>query len=1196
MERFAIVSLLVLLGAASTMHAQEEPLQVPPDAVPFARRSWNSGTGLPQNTAAAIHETRDGYLWVATFGGLCRFDGERFEVFDSVTSPDLRTNRFNCLHEDAEGTLWIGSDGSGLSSRTAGDFRAWPEFPRAIVTTLASDAGGRLLIGTPQELWRREGESFVPVHAQRLRNVRRILARASGELLLAADGGLWRCDDARVELLAQVSVLSLAEIDARLLVGTDRGLFELDAHGLRPFPLLAEVETGVHAILRTRDDALWLGTNLGIVRVDPGEYESPSARAAHLRGRPPGTPARVLCEDRAGGLWVGHSGSGLTRLCTAELRAFRGESGLPPRGIVAVLDDGAGGAFVGTNEGLLHGRPGRFEPVPGARELGSCRGMVRTPDGTLWFATRTGLATLDEHGVRLVLGTEPFPSHTVRALLHEPGVGLWLASAKGLALLENGVLVQPPVAAPLLQESLRSLALAEDGALWIGGATLLARLAPDRASLRLWHAGRELPFGEVRAILAERGERAWIATYGGGLVLVEGERCVRVDERHGLQDQSLCSVLPFGTGLILCSNSGFGLLERAALEDVAAGRARNLPCRPLRTQGALPAEGEGGIQPCAAKVGEALLFCGIDALYAFEPARLDPLEPTLEPRLEHVFVGDEPWPTGPRLVLPRGARTLALRLACTSLDHPSETRFRWRLLGRSAEWSEALPERDVRLVDLPAGELVFEAESIDLAGRSSTRPLRLELYVPPLAWEQPLWRVAALASVVLLASLLVRLGARRAAHRAARLEALVEERTGALRSAQAELEQRVEERTLALRNALQRQAEEELERRRLEEQLAKLERMESIGLLAGGVAHDFNNLLMVAAGAGELLALGAKSERETALCSSLLEACERGRSLTHHLLALASRQMVTTERLGLGEVVRELRPMLHSLLGDDIELRLETGTDPLPVRAAKTQIEQILMNLAANARDALPRGGRMTIRLAGRARHVELEVEDTGEGMPPEVARRVFEPFYSTRKGPGRGLGLATVYGVTKQLGGEITLDSEPGRGTRIRIVLPRSEEPAEPVVEVPRPVPPARERTILLIEDETAVRRVLELLLASLGCRVLAARDGEHALELLRTHTTSIDAVVSDVVMPGLQGLALVVALRAVRPDLPIVFVSGYPADRLTHRDLLDHGLEILAKPIDRSLLAEVLERLAPAGTALQRASDGARHETSRR
>ena len=307
--------------------------------------------------------------------------------------------------------------------------------------------------------------------------------------------------------------------------------------------------------------------------------------------------------------------------------------------------------------------------------------------------------------------------------------------------------------------------------------------------------------------------------------------------------------------------------------------------------------------------------------------------------------------------------------------------------------------------------------------------------------------------------------------------------------------------------------------------------------------------------------------------------------MTQHLLAVASRQVVTVEQLNLVTLIGDLLPVLRSLVGEGIQMNFHHEQPTAIVCGAVTQIEQILINLVANARDAMPRGGDLSIQLDQTKKRVLLAVRDSGDGMPREVVEKAFTPFFSTRAGSGfgRGLGLATVYGIIKQLDGEIHIDSEPGRGTNVQINLPVSA--ADPAaVSAPSSVGATHRVSahVLLIEDQDDVRRVLVRILKHLGCTTTAAANGNEAVQILRNQARDsghrIDAIVSDVVMPGLQGVDLVEALRAVVPGIPILFLSGYVEGRRVHEELARLDLVVLPKPVDlRQFGAELSRLLAP-------------------
>jgi len=347
------------------------------------------------------------------------------------------------------------------------------------------------------------------------------------------------------------------------------------------------------------------------------------------------------------------------------------------------------------------------------------------------------------------------------------------------------------------------------------------------------------------------------------------------------------------------------------------------------------------------------------------------------------------------------------------------------------------------------------------------------------------------------------------------------------------------------------------EQRRLEAHLQRVERMEAIGQLAGGIAHDFNNLLTVIGGHADLIAAGAAPGSIVAAeATEIRAAVDRASGLTRQLLAVSRRQVLEPEPVDCAAVVANLEPMLRRLLGEQIELVVELPPEGAWVEADPGQLEQVVLNLAVNARDAMPEGGRLTIGVrvapAGsivppqpEARDhdvVVLTVRDTGEGMTPEVAARAFEPFFTTKPaGVGTGLGLATVYGIVRQSGGEIDLATAPGAGTAFTIVLPRIEPPAEQPASAGAAAGGRRPATVLVVEDEASVRTLVRRVLEADGHVVLDAADASAAEALAEALDAAPDLLLTDVVLPGRSGAELAQRLQARWPGLPVVFMSGY-------------------------------------------------------
>jgi len=402
----------------------------------------------------------------------------------------------------------------------------------------------------------------------------------------------------------------------------------------------------------------------------------------------------------------------------------------------------------------------------------------------------------------------------------------------------------------------------------------------------------------------------------------------------------------------------------------------------------------------------------------------------------------------------------------------------------------------------------------------------------------------------------------------------------------------------------------EQERDRLEEDLRTAQKMEAIGSLAGGIAHDFNNLLSVILSHSELAVEGM--EEGSPVREDLLNVIKGGRraaALTRQLLAFGRKQVLQPVSLSLNHVVEGMEAMFHRLLGEDVELRKTLATDLGAALVDPSQMEQVLMNLVANARDAMPRGGKLTIETAnaelddGHAvRHatvkagsyVMLAVSDTGIGMDAATQGRIFEPFFTTKeKGRGTGLGLSTVYGIVSQSGGNIWVYSEPGRGTTFKVYLPR--QPASPRAVGASAAMVRREgersvdgsETVLVVEDEEVLIRLATRALSAAGYTVLTARDGEEGLRRAAEYGGDIHLLATDVIMPRMGGRELALELSRSRPGIKVLYMSGYTADAILQHGVLEPGTNLIAKPFTTSELARKVREVLDQG-----AVDGVRGE----
>jgi PAS domain S-box-containing protein len=396
------------------------------------------------------------------------------------------------------------------------------------------------------------------------------------------------------------------------------------------------------------------------------------------------------------------------------------------------------------------------------------------------------------------------------------------------------------------------------------------------------------------------------------------------------------------------------------------------------------------------------------------------------------------------------------------------------------------------------------------------------------------------------------------------------------------------------------------ERRALEQQLQQAQKFEAFGQLAGGIAHDFNNVIGAIVGWAELGEEQCASS-DAALVNYFKKIhvqCDRVTALIRQLLAFARKQILEPRSLSLNQTVHDVLNLLDKVIGKDIEIKTILADDLSAVRADPTQIEQVLMNLCINARDAMPKGGRLTIethnaefseenwrRTAGiqPGRFAELRVTDTGIGMNAAVRERIFEPFFTTKgTGKGTGLGLATAYGIVKQHTGFIQVESEPGQGSTFRIFLPADEtanagELATPVSDNFSVL--GGTETILLADDHDGIREMAQSVLTAKGYRVLLAHDGEEAIATFIAHSDRISLVLLDVIMPKLSGPQVFAAIKALKPEVSVLFTTGYTDESATLADLVARGVAILQKPYSRSALCRLVREVldTPAGKSFR-------------
>ncbi len=926
----------------------------------------------------------------------------------------------------------------------------------------------------------------------------------------------------------------------------------------------------MQALLLSRSGALWLGTSQEVICVHPDGSQPPFTM-------PVTSPVRCLHEDRSGGIWAGFYGGGLARLSLCEAVGVQLTFGEKVRAANSVWAAGDGAWWVGTNAGLFSLRDGRATHVEAVNSH-SVNALHRDQDGTLWLGRSSVLGRLRGEEYRGF--PAPVPVGIVRAIARDARGRLLLGTEAGVWEF-NDVWHPYKPAAALRDDVVKMIVPWSDGGTWLVGQRSVLRLSAGEVVVTHLRRGKDLPTAEVRAVLPGSGDRVWFATYGSGLVGIEGDRRWIVGPAHGLSDAYVCSATPLGPNWLMGGNRGPYLLDPTALDRFADGAAEAVTCRALACNARISTEANGGVQPSVSTQAGVAAVCGINGIWMIDTKHLRHDLPAPVCHVQPLPSGDqtvERTPAGD-VVHAHADRTVLLACTAPEFNSPGSISFRWRLA--DGRWSQSLPRAPISVVLPSAGQFVIEVVAIDAAGRESDSPARLRVLVAPFVWERR-W-FPWVCGLLLLAGgwTVFRFGSRRSARQAAQLRTLVDARTVELLRARDSLKQRVQQRTSELRLAVEQLGIDHEERVRLERELEQMRRMESLGQLAGSVAHDFNNLLTVVFGNAQMLELElARGEvgdlRD--LTARILAAAVRGRELTQRLLAVASRQTVVPHVIDLGDVLRAQMGVVGDLMGSTVRVDLVLPDESLRVCAAPGQIEQIVMNLAVNARSAMPNGGVFTLRAIREETRIRLSVQDDGPGMAPAVRARAFEPFFTTRPGGGTGLGLATVYGITKQLQGEVTIESAPGCGTCFSFAFPSVEQPVD-VIERPvvlsRPAASIEGRRVLLVEDEPEVRRAIARLLQVCGCLVVGeAACGADAVRALAESAMVVDVVVSDVSMPGLQGVDLVRALRAIRPGLPILFVSGHTSTATFLAEIGPLGIELIAKPPTREELLPALDR----------------------
>jgi len=1122
---------------------------------------WTIDQGLPQNGILAIAQGRDGYLWLGTEAGLVRFDGVTFTTFTTANTSALQDNYISAVMIDSSqgpADVLVGSWVGGVSRLAggAGTSAAIPGAEGSFVNAVFRDRAGRLWVARTSGLALLRDGAFRPV-AGAVGSVFSLDEDSSGLLLAGTHDGLvtwqgdrfvpWQPRGGRIT--GSVWTVYHDRADGWWF-GTPDALYYSHGERLERFGAAAGLPAGgVTSILESRNGQLWVGTDGGgLTRLVNRRFQ----RFAVQDGLSDDA-VTVLWEDHEGSLWVGTRHGGLNRFRQPIFTLYTPVEGLSARVVWSVYGDRQGALWIGTEAGGLDRlQDGRFTNYMRGKSVVA---TLQTRDGVLWAATRDGLAQLRGGRWEPMRFPGRHPTPSVSALTEDHTGALWLGGSDGLYRWQGGVLRDYTKQAGLGTEKVRTIVEDAAGVLWIGthGRGLL-RFQNERFTAYTTKEG--LSNDVVESLFADE-HGLWVGTESG-LNLVRGGRITELPLKFDVLMTDLFQILKDDGGhLWLSSNQGLAQLSERdllAAADSTGDRDSVLVHEMVSLDGRRRIEFNGTSQNAGWKSPDGRLwFPSIKGLVVVDPAHLtsNPLPPPVH--IERILVDGHAVPLTDSISVPPGGGLLELHYTATSLLVPERVRFRYRLENYDRDWVEAGTRRVAFYTRVPGGRYRFQVLAANNDGvwneSGAALPFRLGLHFYETWWFEVLVALAVVGAVLGA----VRLRVRSIQERAQHLAELVDERTGELQR-------------------------EVAERARTEDRLRQAQKMEAVGQLAGGIAHDLNNVLTAVMAHVDMAVTALPPDND--LRNDLTQAqgaARRGATMIAKLLGFSRRERLVLTPLRLEELVAKLVPAVQRTL-PQIEVVVSSAQGLQPVAADAGAVQRMLLNLATNAADAMPQGGRLIIHLEAATpeekqmaaqewgapgHYVVLSVSDNGKGMTAETLARIFEPYFTTKPAEhGTGLGMAMVFGLMKQHLGYVLVNSTLGAGTEVRLYFPVSARAVETSVPDVRPVRPHERQTILVVEDQEAVRSAAMRGLTRFGYTVLAAADGEEGLKLWRDNADTIDLVVSDIIMPRMGGLALYEAVSRERAGVRFLLTSGFTGEETVQHTATTRALPFLAKP----------------------------------
>jgi len=1106
----------------------------------------------PLESLWSVYEDSNGGVWISSSAnGLYHFSPER--GWQHLTAENgLTYHAVRFVFEDRERNLWVGTSGGGLERFKRRYVFSWGTqqgLPEPVVKSVTADAWGRIYLGTwGQGVWQLSQNKILPVLPRWDKGPwwKKNIVSPDGSniafdglvlsVLLDHRGRLWigTSNDGLFLLEGhilrgffnsplgggpQVSPL-FEDSGGRIWAGTEGGAFVWDGSQFKKYPLVGAPEhSSVRSIAEdVKSATIWVGNQSGgIYRLQENRFVPvPEANGVSRQS------ILTLLADKDGTLWMGTEDGGVACLREGRLTRISEQQGLPARGVVSIQDDGLGNLWFGSNRGILRVSRKALEELISGRKNRIDFQVFNQSDG---------LATTD---------AQPTSAR-------DSSGRLWFASTKGVTMIDPKALrlneQSPPVAIEQISVDDEPVAVSSEFATSAPAAPLSITIPPGDHRLEIHYSGLSFTAPEkvrFRSML-EGFDKEWIDVGDRRTAYLQHVRPgtyhfrVKAANNDGVWNETGPAATLYFKPHFYETYWFYTLCVLGVVTVVAAGHRRRLQALTARaTQ--------------LEKLVKNRTF-DLAKQHAF-------LQQVLDINPNFIFAKNREG----RFTLVNRALAEFFHSVPEALIGKTEAE-----LGIQRGEVRSFRRDDLEVMDTLKEKLIPEEPVTDPEGKlhwlqTTKRPIVGE--------DHKAHQVLGVASDIT---------ARK----------LAEEQLASYRE---HLEQEVASRTAELTRANAQLRQEISERQKLEEQLRQAQKMEAIGNLSGGIAHDFNNLLTIIKGYGVMLLERVQGDKELQDFARQIDgAAERAASLTNQLLAFSRRQVLQPKQVNLNSVLVNLNRMLQRLVGEDIEMVVAPAPNLESIKADPGQLEQVIMNLVVNARDAMPAGGKLTLETANveldetytrdhvgvrPGPHVMLAVSDTGMGMDSETMSHIFEPFYTTKeRGRGTGLGLSMVYGIVEQSQGHIWVYSEPELGTTFKIYFPKIAEavPAAPVLEMPSVH--SGTGTILLAEDDRQLQELASSVLTGAGYKVLAAEDARTALSICETHPGRIDLLLTDVVMPGLSGPQLANHVLTKRPNLKVLYMSGYT---FVQHGVLAPGTFFLQKPFTpSSLIGKVVEVL---------------------